>query len=195
MYDMRSMMRRTSSMAAIAVAVLGITAGRSSDDAATSATKGLSGLEAPVDGSIGVQVASYEPVAEARDSASSSGWWPDKEIDRVPGTVPACVAHAAREAPLERTTVAFEASGTYRLVAGQEQPANMAGPRFISPSDGLGVYGTDVTFDRAGDRLVRVTARVDGEDRAAEATFEVRAKASNPFPGEAAPAYGEPAAG
>lgn len=57
----------------------------------------------------------------------------------------------------------------------------------IDPSEGFGVYGTEVTFDNPGFWTVRAVASLGGRDVDATATFVVLAKPDNPFPGEPAP--------
>jgi hypothetical protein len=62
------------------------------------------------------------------------------------------------------------------------------GPVPLQSSEGKGVYGADVAFDRAGFWQVEVSARLVGEDepRTASAAFPVRAEHLIPAPGDQA---------
>ena len=63
------------------------------------------------------------------------------------------------------------------------QPGPIAGPA----SSGRGVYGAEVTFDRAGYWAVELTAEIDGETRGGRAVFEVSDEHRFPAPGDKAP--------
>ena len=76
--------------------------------------------------------------------------------------------------PLDGSTVDFEARGSYLLLPGQDPAAEPAEPTLVDPSEATGLYrATDIEFDRAGFWGVRVTVDVDGEQRTADAAFEV----------------------
>lgn len=63
------------------------------------------------------------------------------------------------------------------------QPGPMAAPA----SRGRGVYGAEVTFDKAGFWAVQLTAEIDGESRGGRAVFEVLDEHRLPAPGDKAP--------
>ena len=139
-------------------------------------------------GTVVAQVASYEPVVGAEQrfivglvtsgDGGLVGFGEAKMQFRYLGPEGA----ATNDEPFGDATVA-----TYRLVAGQDEPADGDGPRRISPSEGLGVYGADVEFDRAGLWEVRVTTDLPEGTVEADAAFEVLDEALSPFPGDPAP--------
>ena len=103
-------MKRPMTWRAIAGALLGVmvVAACSSDDQSSPRSRGLSGFEVPADGTIGVQVASYEPVAGGRQRFIIGLVAGQGELVGF-GTVRLEFAYAGTsDAPLERTTVAFE---------------------------------------------------------------------------------------
>ena len=135
---------------------------------------------------ISVQVASYEPV-RAQSQRFIVGVVTNSNIVGF-GTVDLDFSFVGTpDNTAGAATSRFSAKGTYLLVAGQEPPTNTSGPRLMFPSDGAGVYGATVTFDRAGFWTVTVRANVGGQKVAADASFEVFDKPINPFPGEPAP--------
>lgn len=150
-------------------------------------TDGLQGIENPDPDTFGAQVASYEPVVGAPDRLLVGLVAGTGEIVGF-GSVRFDLAYGGtRDEPLDEAVVELSAEAGYQLVAGQPAPQDTSGPRLMAPSDGLGVYGTDVQFDRPGFWVVRVVAVVDGDEIEAAATFEVFESPRNPFPGEAAP--------
>lgn len=168
--------------------VVTLSAACSSDDGdASSDVVGLEGFEVPADGQLGAQIASYELVS-GRIERFMVGLVAD-EGDLVGfGAVGLDFAYiGTREDAVEEAPVSMSTLGIYRLVAGQDEPRDERGPRHISPSEGLGVYRAELTFDRAGFWAVQVTAEVDGDEMSTQAVFEVLAEPINPFPGEPAP--------
>lgn len=155
--------------------------GCSSDDGAPVATEG--------EGAVVAQVASYEPVAGPEQrfivalvTSGDGGLVGFGEADmsfRYLGTEDDPVDG---DEPFDDTVRA-----RFLLVAGQDVPSDGAGPRRIRPSEGLGVYGADVTFDRPGFWEVRMTVDLPQGRTNADATFEVLAEPLSPFPGEPAP--------
>ncbi len=164
-----------------AVAAATMFAGYSSGDGDRASASGPASLAA--------QVASYEPVVGppqrflvglVASEGRLVGYGRVRLAFRFDGG-----RGAAASIPVPGSAAAVEAD--YRLVAGQRAAADLTGPRYISGSEGVGVYGADVAFDRAGFWTVTVTAVIDGATRTSEASFEVFAKSSIPFPGDAAP--------
>ena len=79
------------------------------------------------------------------------------------------------------------AMATFLPLPGSEPPNPPAGPAFLEPSEGRGVYAATVGFDRAGIWQVEVAADIRGVGRrTATAAFEVRARHAVPAPGERA---------
>lgn len=135
---------------------------------------------------LGVQVASYEPV-RGQTQRFIVGVVTNSNIVGF-GTVDLEFAFLGTSQTSEaKPRAGFTAKADYLLVAGQTPPTNTTGPRLMFPSDGVGVYGAATTFDRAGFWSVTVRAKVGGTKIAPEASFEVFDKPINPFPGEAAP--------
>lgn len=73
-------------------------------------------------------------------------------------------------------------------VAGQRLPSPLPdAPRVVGASEGVGVYGGNVRFDRAGDWRVTAEVTVDGHAQRAEAEFQVTDKPVAVRVGERAP--------
>lgn len=73
-------------------------------------------------------------------------------------------------------------------IPGQKIDPAARGPRFVSGSEGIGVYGAEgVTFDRPGFWQVRARAMIAGKTLDAEAAFQVLERSAIPAPGDAAP--------
>ena len=179
-------MRRRPTRFRVAVGVAAVV-GVSCSTNGTSATPGVAGFDRAASGTIAAQVASYEPVA-AKGQRFLLGMVDDKGSIVGFGTIVMDFAFAGTaEAPIKAPIVTISHRATYRLVAGQPPAADDRGPRLIAPSDGLGVYGTTVTFDQAGYWNVRARTVIDNRAVEATATFEVLAKPLNPFPGDPAP--------
>lgn len=183
----RSAVRRMLWVVSAIAALSGAVTGCSSDgDGGGGSAGGVVGS-----GELAVQVASYEPVVGPAQRflvglvASGGrlvGYGQVRLSFRFEGARGSVTTAAGSSAG---PAVAVEAD--YRLVAGQRAAADTTGPRFISGSEGVGVYGADVAFDRAGFWTVTVRAVIDGASKNVDASFEVYAKASIPFPGDAAP--------
>jgi hypothetical protein len=163
-----------------------VTAACSSGSDTTSGTS-LEGFELPDPGTFALQVASYEPVA-GRNQRFIAGVVSGEGTILAFGQVRFGFAYLGTAQKATATSeIELTRDATFLLVAGQTPPADATGPRLIAPSDGLGVYGTDVLFDRAGFWGVQINASVGGKDIQADATFEVFAQPINPFPGQPAP--------
>ena len=121
---------------------------------------GLVGFEQPNAGEIGAQVASYEIVAQ-RPQRVSVGLVAGSGKLVGYGTVSMRFTPAGQAASTngEPDVVAV---GRYVVVAGHETSNNTSGPRFISGSEGIGVYRSAVTFPQPGTWRVLVTATVSG---------------------------------
>lgn len=141
--------------------------------------------------SLAAQVASYEPVVGSAQRFLVGLVATEGRLVGYGRVRLAFRYDGARGATTSRPPAAAGPAATmeadYRLVAGQQAASDTTGPRFISGSEGVGVYGAEVAFDRAGFWTVTVTAVIDGSARTTEASFEVFAKSSIPFPGDAAP--------
>jgi hypothetical protein len=87
------------------------------------------------------------------------------------------------EAPLKPGPTA---TATFISVPGSPPATSRDGPVALPSSEGKGVYGADVAFDRAGFWQVEVRANLIGEDepRTASAAFAVRDKHLIPAPGD-----------
>lgn len=154
---------------------------------ASPSADGLQGFEQPEPGTVGAQVAVYEPVAN-KTQRFRLGLVGDQGRLISFGDITMHFAYLGTEAdPISEPDESITAQGTYLLVAGQDPPVDTRGPRLIDPSEGFGVYGTEVTFDQPGFWTVRAVASIDGKDVEATATFVVLDKPNNPFPGEPAP--------
>lgn len=80
------------------------------------------------------------------------------------------------------------AIATWQPIPGQDLGAVASRPRVVDGSEGTGVYRAEpVDFDRAGLWQVVVTIDVDGEERVADAAFEVLAEPAVIAPGDRAP--------
>lgn len=76
------------------------------------------------------------------------------------------------------------AVGEFLPIEGEPgQPGPIAAPA----SEGRGVYGADVSFDKAGYWAVELSAEIDGETRGGRAVFEVSEEHGFPAPGDEAP--------
>lgn len=81
-------------------------------------------------------------------------------------------------------------------IPGQQLDPDASGPRFVTGSEAIGVYGAyDVVFDDPGIWEVTVEADIDGGPRTATAAFEVLADSPIPAPGDPAPRSTPPLAG
>lgn len=173
------MTRRLNRSVSIALAVLAACSSGTGGD-------GLDGSGAG-DGDITAQVASYEPVVGEKQRFILG--LVDSEGNIVGfGRITLDFAYLGTRGDVaSEGTITLTGEADYRLVAGQKPAGSTQGPRIMPPSDGVGVYGADVTFDKAGFWGVRARATLDGEPVEATATFEVYPEPINPFPGEPAP--------
>ena len=81
-------------------------------------------------------------------------------------------------------------------IPGQDLDADAPGPRFVSGSEAIGVYGADgVSFDRPGFWEARISLTVDGARQTTTAAFGVLADSDIPAPGDPAPRTRQPLAG
>jgi hypothetical protein len=93
-----------------------------------------------------------------------------------------------RDRPLPSPRKGGEVEADFRAIPGQRLDLASPGPRVVAASEAIGVYGADgVRFDEGGFWRVTVTARIDGEERRAEAAFEVLERPILPAPGDPAP--------
>jgi hypothetical protein len=169
----------------IVAAVLTLSGCGSADDEPRST--GLTGFDTPEPGTIGAQVANFELVAGHPQRFRVGLVAPDNRVIAF-GTIRLRFAYlGTKDAPIDDPDESISADASFLPVAGQAAPQSAAGPRLLPPSEGLGVYGAELTFDRPGYWAVRAEPVVGGEQLSADANFEVRAEASNPFPGELAP--------
>ncbi len=148
---------------------------------------GLSGFEQPEPGTIGAQVAVYELVAKDSQRFRIGLVADQGRLVSFGKILLEFLFLGTDDAPVDDREVSISTEGSYLLVAGQAPPVDTRGPRIIDPSEGFGVYGTDVTFDRPGHWAVVATASINGGDVVATASFEVLEQSSNPYPGDTAP--------
>lgn len=113
------------------------------------------------------------------------------------GTVRFSFAYlGTREHRLPSPSPRDEAVADFRPIPGQRLDRTSSGPRVVAPSEAIGVYGAEgVRFDQAGFWRVTVSARIGGEDRRAEAAFEVLERPIVPAPGDPAPRVSNPLPG
>lgn len=111
------------------------------------------------------------------------------------GTVPMTFTYlGTRDDPVKDAEPSMEAEARFLPIPGQSV-AEGAEPRLVAPSEAIGVYGAEVTFDRPGFWNIGVTVTIDGEERHATGAVEVRAEARIPAPGEPAPRTDNPVLG
>jgi hypothetical protein len=81
-----------------------------------------------------------------------------------------------------------EATAPFISLPGSPAAGSRTGPVPVPGSEGKGVYGTQVAFDRAGFWKVEVRARLvgEGKSRTASAAFPVRDRHAIPAPGDPA---------
>lgn len=176
--------RTSAAFAALALVVAacgGGSGGEKSGDASPSTTEAApSGLVA--------QVASYDLVAD-RDQRVIVGLQSAKGAKLVSfGTVDLAFEYLGTEERPEDPAVAGPtATGEFVPIPGQTVTTG-TGPRFVAPSEGIGVYRVpSVRFDRAGSWRVKTTAVMGGKTLQATGPFTVRDVGQVPAPGEQAP--------
>lgn len=142
----------------------------------------------PAPSGLVAQVASYDLVAD-RDQRVIVGLQSDKAAKLVSfGTVELAFGYlGTSEAPEDPAVAGPVVTARFMPVPGQRVTAG-EGPRFVDPSEGIGVYGAEnVRFDRAGSWQVTATAVIGGETERATGAFSVRETGQVPAPGEQAP--------
>lgn len=99
--------------------------------------------------------------------------------------------------PLDQRRAGPTVRARFLPLPGSEPSTTTDGPRVVTPSEGLGVYGAEpVRLDEPGFWEVEVSAEIDGEIRMAPAApFPVLARSFVPASGEAAPRTEQPLAG
>lgn len=175
---------------AVALALTAVACGGDGDDrqaggpgstAASDTTAKPSGIAA--------QVASYD-LSTGRDQRVLVGVLAKSGGALVSfGTVDLAFAYAGtQDQPLDPPRPGPQAQATFVPIAGQQVTAGPAVPRFVEPSEGIGVYRAEgIRFDDAGRWLVTVTAIVEGRTEQATVTFPVGARAEVPVAGDPAP--------
>ena len=138
--------------------------------------------------SFGVNVASYEPVAD-HPQRFIAGLTADEGRLVSYGTVEFAFSFlGTKDEPAGEPVAGPTVEATFLPIPGQQDPPEDADPTIVPPSEGVGVYSArDVTFDKAGFWEVEVTAKIDGEEQSATGAFEVFAEPRLPFPGDPAP--------
>lgn len=177
---------KTRWLAMLAVAAVLTTACGGADDTSAGGADRESARTAA--GQLNAQVASYDLTA-GRPQRFVVGLLTAGQDLVGFGTVELAFAYLGTKAePLKEPRRGPTATGDYRLIPGQQVPADQDGPRVIEGGRGVGVYGADgVEFADAGVWQVAVTAELDGRARTATAAFEVLADSAIPNVGDPAP--------
>lgn len=87
------------------------------------------------------------------------------------------------------------ATARFLPIPGQDVDPDGSEPRLVAPSEAVGVYGTETTFDRPGFWAIGVTVVLDGQERRAAGAVEVRAEPRLPAVGDPAPRTDNPVLG
>ena len=173
----------------VGIALVATACGSEATKDATPTTRTSAGIAATV--------ASYELVA-GKPQRFIVGLLRDDQRKVVSfGTVKLAFAFLGdRPQATQDANVRFTKEAQFIPIPGQHLDPAAPGPRIVDGSDGTGVYrATDVTFDEAGFWGVQVEARIGGQIRAAQASFQVLPAHQIPSPGDRAPLTNNPVAG
>lgn len=150
-------------------------------------SSGTSSPEA-AEASFGVNVASYEPVADRAQRFIVGLTAAEGNLVSF-GTVGFAFTYlGTKETPLDPGRAGPSANAEFLPVPGQPEAPKGAKPKIVPPSEAVGVYrADDVTFPDAGFWQVEVTATIDGKEQSSTGAFEVFAESRLPAPGDPAP--------
>lgn len=129
-----------------------------------------------------VQAANYD-LAAGEPSRFIAGVLTQDQLFVSHGTVDMAFFYLGTEEGEGTAEEGPTATGEFLAIEGEPQDGPIAAPA----SEGRGVYGAEVTFDRAGYWAVELSAEIDGETRSGRAVFEVFEEHKYPAVGEKAP--------
>lgn len=130
-----------------------------------------------------VQAASYDLVA-GEEQRFIAGVLTQDQLFVSHGEVDLAFSYLGTEDDEGTAEEGPTAVGEFLPIEGKPgRPGPIAGPA----SEGRGVYGATVTFDKAGYWAVDLSAEIDGETRGGRAVFEVGEENRFPAPGDEAP--------
>ena len=165
-------------VAAIAVLSLFVACGGSTDEEPSSRPEGQSQGEELV-----VQAANYDLAAD-EPSRFIAGVLTQDQLFVSYGEVDLAFFYLGTEEGEGTAEEGPTAIGEFLPIEGDP---GQEGPIAAPASSGRGVYGAEVTFDRAGFWAVDLTAEIEGEQRGGRAVFEVLDEHRFPAVGEEAP--------
>lgn len=161
--------------AAAVLAVLLVACGGSGEEADPRGEGQLEGEE------LVVQIANYD-LAAGEESRVIAGVLTQDQLFVSHGEVDMAFFYLGTEEGQGTAQEGPTATGEFLPIEGEPQEGPIAAPA----TSGRGVYGADVTFDKAGFWALELTAEIEGEARSGRSVFEVLEE-------HRIPAVGEPA--
>ena len=175
--------RMRASVAAMLAGALLLTACGSDDDDGAS---GSQTTTSAAGNDLAAQVASYD-LAVGPPARFIAGVTTSDHRVLSYGTVQMRFAYLGTRESRQNAPPGPPLTGVFLPIPGDTVPSPLpTEPRLTSPSEGRGVYGTQVGFDKAGFWQVELTAIVDGRSRTLTAAFGVAEKHSIAAPGDPA---------
>jgi hypothetical protein len=138
-------------------------------------------------GELVAQVASYDLAATGEPERFTAGLLTAENEGVVGGTVDMEFAYLGREEASGEPEAGPSAEAAFLPVPGKAPDEVGEQPQVLPPAEGVGVYETEVAFDRPGLWEVTVTTEVGGEERTATASFNVWEEHLVPTVGDEAP--------